>query len=94
MSTNQEPAAAGDGLPVEGESKRRRRRPNIDPQYVAELHYLNTAQLGALLGVAGVTLELWRRSGCGPAFSKVGHRVIYDRREVDKWLASNRRGGQ
>jgi hypothetical protein len=32
------------------------------------------------------TLERWRTQGFGPPFIKVGHRVVYRQRDVDRWL--------
>ncbi len=48
---------------------------------------LLTQQEAALLRLSKRTLERWRVSGSGPAFTKVGRRVLY--REVDllEWIA-------
>jgi len=37
------------------------------------------------------TLANWRSSGKGPAFIKVGGRVMYDDADVDAWLLAQRR---
>lgn len=37
------------------------------------------------------TLAKWRVYGQGPAFYKVGRRVMYDRSEVQNWLEGQRR---
>ena len=36
-------------------------------------------------------LERWRRTGGGPAFIKVGRRVGYLQRDLDDWIARQRR---
>ncbi len=56
---------------------------------------MNTEQLSAYLGLSVPTLERLRGTGEGPPFFKLGtgrsSRVMYDRRDVDTWLASKRR---
>lgn len=37
------------------------------------------------------TLENWRSRGFGPAFLKLGARVVYDDADLDAWIASRRR---
>ena len=37
------------------------------------------------------TLAKWRVYGQGPAFFKVGRKVMYDRGEVQNWLENQRR---
>jgi len=44
-----------------------------------------------MLGVAPATLKAWRLSGRGPRFAKLGARVVYDIRDLEKFLASRRR---
>ncbi len=53
--------------------------PNWDEQYAAQW-----------IGVAPNTLAKWRLSGRGPPFSKIGRRIIYQRSEIEAWLARNR----
>jgi len=43
------------------------------------------------IGLSAKTLSNWRSSGGGPAFYKLGGRVVYDDDEVDSWLAQRRR---
>jgi len=57
-----------------------------------ERRYLSTRQLAELTGLSHVTLELWRRQGRGPAFLRLGRRVRYDMRDVETWMAAQRRG--
>jgi DNA-binding transcriptional MerR regulator len=51
----------------------------------------NTRSLAERLGLKPKTLENWRSLGGGPAFYRVGGRVMYDDADVDAWLASRRR---
>lgn len=37
------------------------------------------------------TLELWRASGKGPAYIKIGHRIAYRESAVEAWLAQQTR---
>ncbi len=39
-------------------------------------HWLSPAEAGKYIGIAERTLENWRAQGCGPKFSKVGHRTV------------------
>jgi excisionase family DNA binding protein len=34
------------------------------------------------------TLERWRVSGTGPAFVKLGRRVLYRKLDLEEWIAS------
>jgi hypothetical protein len=43
------------------------------------------------LGLSPATLETLRSRGGGPAFLKLGRRVVYQREDLDKWLAERRR---
>ena len=43
------------------------------------------------LSLSPKTLAKWRVYGQGPAFYKVGRRVMYDRSEVQNWLDGQRR---
>jgi hypothetical protein len=51
------------------------------------LGLLDQADLGSLLGVDVRTLSTWRTRGEGPAFVKVGNRVLYREEDVTRWLA-------
>jgi hypothetical protein len=42
-------------------------------------------------GIPVSTLRYWRTVGGGPVFIKIGHRVRYDTRDLDDYLASRRR---
>jgi predicted DNA-binding transcriptional regulator AlpA len=43
------------------------------------------------IGLAKSTLDKMRVFGGGPAFLKLGRRVVYDVADIDRWLASRRR---
>ncbi|MGV0796181.1 helix-turn-helix domain-containing protein [Mycolicibacterium elephantis] len=65
---------------------------------VTDSEILNTAQVSAWLGVPPGTLRNWRSRNIGPAcFKLLGGRVVYRRRAVEAWLAtqevSTKRGG-
>lgn len=49
---------------------------------------LNTLEAAAYLGVQPNTLEVWRCKNKGPRYYKLGTRVIYDRDDLDAFLAS------
>ncbi len=42
--------------------------------------------------VAPITLRTLRMRGKGPAYLKIGRAVVYDIRDLDKWLESKRVG--
>ena len=48
----------------------------------------NTQEAAAYLGVRPNTLEVWRSKNKGPRYYKLGSRVIYDRDDLDAFLAS------
>ena len=50
---------------------------------------IDTKELAALLRKAPFTIKEWRMRGVGPAYTKVGNKVIYSREEVARWLAEN-----
>ena len=53
--------------------------------------YLNTLQAAAYLGVSDKTLLKLRHTGGGPPYATLGRRVIYDARDLDKWVADRKR---
>lgn len=53
--------------------------------------YLRTRPAADYIGLSPRTLEKFRLSGSGPNYSKVGRAVLYDRQELDLWLAERRR---
>jgi Helix-turn-helix domain len=52
---------------------------------------LDTKQAAALLGVHEITLVVWRRERRGPPYvaGKDVRLVLYRRKDLDTWLASN-----
>ena len=49
---------------------------------------LSTAGAAAYLNAARQTLAVWRLTGTGPAYKKIGRKVVYDVAELDRWLAA------
>lgn len=43
------------------------------------------------LGLSASTLNKLRLTGAGPAYSKLGRRVVYRQSDLDVWLESHRR---
>jgi hypothetical protein len=50
------------------------------------LGVLDQHELSGLLGVDSRTVSTWRTKGVGPAFIKVGNRVMYREADVTRWL--------
>lgn len=50
--------------------------------------YLRPTEAAQLIEVSVHTLSYWRQSGRGPKPTKVGSRVLYQRREIERWLAT------
>ena len=47
---------------------------------------VDTTVAAKMMGVAASTLENWRsRGNTGPAFLKIGRRVLYDPRDIEAW---------
>jgi len=51
-------------------------------------HCLNQKELARRWGISHRTLERWRYCGQGPAFLKLGGRVLYRRSEIDAFEQS------
>jgi excisionase family DNA binding protein len=52
--------------------------------------YLTTAEVADLVRTSAETVRYWRFVGKGPASFKLGRKVLYDRAEVEAWIASER----
>lgn len=52
---------------------------------------LKTPDAAEYLGVSVSTLEKLRVKGGGPEYLKLGRGVVYDTRDLDKWLEASRR---
>ena len=51
--------------------------------------YLRTTEAAEYVGSAKSTLEKLRLFGGGPVFAKLGRTVVYDRIDLDAWVASD-----
>lgn len=51
--------------------------------------YLTQIEVAALLRLSPRTLERHRLAGTGPAYVKLGRRVVYKREVVEAWAAAN-----
>jgi len=51
---------------------------------------LNSKQVAPLLGLSVSTLAKKRLSGDGPAFSKLGRRVVYRVNDLEAWIGAHR----
>lgn len=57
-----------------------------------EFELLTQSDLAAISGQSEVTIGRWRRQGAGPAFLKLGRKVMYRRVDVEAWLNQQRVG--
>ena len=55
-------------------------------------HHLNEQALADRLGLSVRTLQRWRWKGKGPAYLKLGGRVVYRLEDVEAWELANRVG--
>jgi len=53
--------------------------------------YMTQVVAGSFLGLSPRTLERFRLEGRGPAFLKLGRRVVYSRDDLVAWAESQRR---
>lgn len=51
---------------------------------------LTRQETADLIGISTATLDRWRNKNTGPAFHHVGHRYLYKRDDLTKWLSSTR----
>lgn len=51
---------------------------------------MNREQAAEYLGISRATLDTCAVRGGGPAFYKLGRRVVYDRVDLDAWRASRK----
>ena len=54
---------------------------------------LSTRDAAAYLALSPRTLEKWRSRGVGPAYSRIGRRVVYRRDDLDAFVAAGVVGG-
>ena len=53
--------------------------------------YLSAVEAAGFVGLSKQQLDIWRMEGGGPAFHKVGRRVLYSVRDLREWMALHRR---
>jgi hypothetical protein len=53
--------------------------------------YLNTSEAARLLGISPGSLQAHRCRGTGPAFSRIGRRVVYAAADLHGWVEAGRR---
>jgi DNA-binding transcriptional MerR regulator len=46
---------------------------------------MDTPAVAARLGVTVGTLQTYRWMGTGPAFRKIGRRIVYAEQDVERW---------
>lgn len=51
---------------------------------------LNTHEAAAFLNLSPGTLEVWRCTGRGPSYAKLGKRVIYDIADLEYFVSSRK----
>ena len=52
--------------------------------------YLGVADAAEFMGMSKVTLDEWRSKGGGPAFHRVGRRIIYSVQDIRDFIATSR----
>jgi predicted DNA-binding transcriptional regulator AlpA len=57
----------------------------------AEYRRLSAPEAAQYLGISASTLSKYRVFGGGPAFFKLGRRVVYSTRDLDAWVGTRRR---
>lgn len=53
-------------------------------------NFLTTAEVAAILRAPEASVRYWRHLGKGPASFKVGRRVLYERADVERFIAEAR----
>jgi predicted site-specific integrase-resolvase len=51
---------------------------------------ISSDEAAAILGISASALNKWRGKGAGPQFVKAGSRVLYDERDLEKFISANR----
>lgn len=51
---------------------------------------LTTNEAAEYLRVSARTMIRWRNERIGPPWTKIGHRVVYRRSDLEQWLSANR----
>lgn len=47
---------------------------------------LSPAEAAQLIDFPEATLRYWRRSGTGPAFAKIGRKIVYRESDIRNWV--------
>ncbi|WP_100501180.1 helix-turn-helix transcriptional regulator [Geodermatophilus chilensis] len=58
-----------------------------DDARTAASELLTLEEAAAVLRTPVATLRYWRHLGVGPDGFRLGHRVVYRREDVDRWVA-------
>lgn len=56
-----------------------------------QIVFLTEKQVARLLSISHRTLQVWRRTGLGPTFIKLGRSVRYRQQDVLSWVECHRR---
>jgi predicted DNA-binding transcriptional regulator AlpA len=67
-----------------------RHEPVETPLGTPNRKYLTVGDAARFVGLAEQTLNSWRVSGHGPAYHKLGRRVVYDVEELERWIQNRR----
>lgn len=65
----------------------------VVPTNVARVPHLNQTQLARRWLISPCTLERWRWLNQGPAYLKIGGRVVYPAADIEDYERTQRRGG-
>ena len=63
----------------------------LSPMSKPDFFSLTVGEAAAYVGLSASTLNKLRVFGGGPIFIKLGHRVVYDRADLDAWMNARRR---
>ena len=58
--------------------------------WMTNLSILNADDASQKLGISKSTLAKMRLDGTGPAYSKLGRRVVYRAEDLEDWVKANR----
>lgn len=54
-------------------------------QHARRLDLMTTSEVATELRVPASTVRYWRQTGYGPKGVRIGRRVLYERRELERW---------
>ena len=57
---------------------------------MSEKRFLTTREAAEAYRLSPATLNSMRNRGGGPPFIKTGRKVLYDRLDIDAWIAANK----